>query len=249
MSNTRLSIVVPVYNEAAKIKQDLYSIFQFFESQNYSFEVIVVNDGSTDRTLEEIESFKKENGKLIEVISYAENQGKGFAVKSGMLQARGEIFLLADAGSCVPYHNLEEGFKILAEGYDLAWGARNMKDSVIVVQASYYRRILGNLFRFFIRSLMGLNGLTDTQCGFKLFTHAAAKKLFKNQKINGFSFDVELAVLAKKFGLSLKQFPVHWKNDPDSRVRVGKQLFTILKELFIIFLRKQEELRLENESS
>ena len=234
IKNIYLSIVVPVFNEERKIQGDLAVLFNYFEKQTYSFEVIVVNDGSTDKTVKEIDSFQMRSGHRVRIISYEKNRGKGYAVKNGALNASGQIVFFVDAGSCIPYEYTEKGLEILNRGYDLAWGARNMKESIILVQAPFYRRVIGNIFRTFVRALFGLWELTDSQCGFKLFKRESAKEIFGRQMVEGFSFDVELAVLAKKLGYRLKQFPVQWHNDRDSRVRVFSGFCRVAKELSIV---------------
>ena len=135
-----------------------------------------------------------------------------------MLQASGRYRLFADAGLCVPYSEIEKGLALLESGADVAIGSRKMAESQVVEQQAGYRRIGSSVFRLLVRNWMGLCD-SDTQCGFKLFTAKAAEQLFSAARIDGFMFDAEMLINARKFGLTVKEFPVEWRADPDSRYK------------------------------
>ncbi len=211
--NGLMSIVIPVYNEAGKIGNDIQSVCGYFKKD---FELIVINDGSTDKTEQILNSYMKKISQL-KVIHYAPNRGKGFAVKTGVLTARGEWILFADAGGCVPFSDVEQGLKLIRAGADVAIGSRHLRDSMIKKPQRLYRQWGGTLFRKIVRTLFSIGDIQDTQCGFKLFKHQAARSLFSTQKIEKFMFDLEWIQKAVYSGMDLKEFPVHWNSDGDSR--------------------------------
>jgi dolichyl-phosphate beta-glucosyltransferase len=211
--NPHLSVVIPCFNEARKIETDIQAALNYLMSQPYSFELILVDDGSSDGTAAILE---KSPG--LRAICYQPNRGKGHAVRTGMLQATGRYRLFADAGLCVPYSEIEKGLALLEAGADVAIGSRKMAESQIVEQPAGYRRIGSSVFGLLVRNWMGLR-YSDTQCGFKLFTAHAAERLFSAARIDGFMFDAETLINARKFGLTVKEFPVEWRADPDSRYK------------------------------
>lgn len=215
-SNIFLSIIIPAYNEQNKIEQDLAILYEYLLKQNYEYEVIVVNDGSEDGTYEVVKSLYSKYRNL-NCINYEINKGKGYAVKSGVLKAGGKYILFADAGTCVPYKEVEKGLNLLEDGYDVAIGSRALSESQIVKKQPTYRRIGSRIFGSFMRALMGIWKVHDTQCGFKMFKREAAYLIFNKNKIDGFMFDIETILNVKKLGLKLAEFPIAWENDPDTR--------------------------------
>ena len=211
-----LSIVIPAFNEEKKIHDDLTQIYDYFSKQDYIFEVIVVDDGSRDKTCELAKSFETRFQNL-KCIHYAQNRGKGYALKEGILQAKGEFVLFADAGTCVPFQEVEKGLSLLLDGYDAAFGSRALAGSLVIRSQPLYRRLGAWMFGLVIRWFMGIDWIKDTQCGFKIFRLQAAKKIFKKNRINGFMFDVETIWNARKMGFRTVEFPVIWKNDPDTK--------------------------------
>ena len=210
--NPYVSVVIPCFNEARKIETDIEAALNYFRAQPYSFELILVDDGSSDGT----PAILEKSG--AHAICYQPNRGKGYAVRTGMLQATGRYRLFADAGLCVPYSEIEKGMALLEVGADVAIGSRKMAESHVVEQQAGYRRIGSTVFGLLVRNWMGLR-YSDTQCGFKLFTAEAAERLFAAARIDGFMFDAETLINARKFGLTVKEFPVEWRADPDSRYK------------------------------
>ena len=225
-----LSVVIPCFNEARKIETDIQAALSYFGSRDYSFELILVDDGSSDGTAAILEQ-----AKAYSTICYKPNRGKGYAVRRGMLKACGRYRLFADAGLCVPFSEIEKGLALLESGADVAIGSRKMAESQVVEQQAGYRRIGSSVFGMLVRNWMGLR-YSDTQCGFKLFTARAAERLFSAARIDGFMFDAETLINARKFGLTVKEFPVEWRADPDSRYKPFSGSFRNLIELVRIQL-------------
>lgn len=212
----KLSIVVPVFNEARKITHDLELLESYLKNQPLPHEVIVVDDGSTDGTHQRVLEFTRTRP-AFRGIRYVQNRGKGNAVKVGMQLATGDVVMFVDAGSCVPYSCIERGLAVLQSGYDVALGSRAIAGSKILVESPLYRRIGSRIFGFFARRLIDLRPVRDTQCGFKMFRATAAERLFRIQLISGFMFDIELIANAKRLGYRTIEFPVEWTNDFDTR--------------------------------
>jgi dolichyl-phosphate beta-glucosyltransferase len=224
--NPHLSVVIPCFNEARKIETDIQAALSYFGSVEHalacsSFELILVDDGSADGTAEILNQATnklKHVPHSVRAICYKPNRGKGHAVRTGMLAARGRYRLFADAGLCVPYSEIEKGLALLEAGADVAIGSRKLSESHVVEQQAGYRRIGSSVFGLLVRNWMGLR-YSDTQCGFKLFTAQAAERLFSAARIDGFMFDAETLINARKFNLTVKEFPVEWHADPDSRYK------------------------------
>jgi len=211
--NPHLSVVIPCFNEARKIEIDIQAALTYFNARAYSYELILVDDGSSDGTAAIVEQSPG-----VRAICYQPNCGKGRAVRTGMMQATGRYRLFADAGLCVPFSEIEKGLALLEAGADVAIGSRKLSESQVVEKQAGYRRIGSSVFGFLVRNWMGLR-YSDTQCGFKLFTAEAAERLFSAARIDGFMFDAETLINARKFGLTVKEFPVEWRADPDSRYK------------------------------
>jgi len=213
-----LSLVIPAYNEGRKIHQDLQAAFSYLDGKGYAYEIIVVDDGSTDDTASEVRRFQSEHS-AVRYVGYGMNRGKGYALKTGILQAQGEVILFADAGNCVPYKDLENGLSLLEKGCDIAIGSRGLDGSRILVPQPLYRRIGSKCFSKVVRYLLGIKDIRDTQCGFKLFKRKAAHELFQMQITEGFMFDVETILNARRRGYQIEEFTVNWSNDADSRFK------------------------------
>ena len=225
-----LSVVIPCFNEAGKIETDIRAALEYFQSRPYSFELILVDDGSSDGTAAILE---KAAG--ARAVCYKPNRGKGYAVRAGMIQAQGRYRLFADAGLCVPFSEVERGLALLDAGADVAIGSRKLAESQVVEKQAGYRRLGSNVFGLLVRNWMGLR-YSDTQCGFKLFTAQAAARLFTAARSDGFMFDAEALINARKFGLTVKEFPVEWRADPDTRYKPFSGSFRNLLELIRIQL-------------
>jgi dolichyl-phosphate beta-glucosyltransferase len=214
-----LSVIIPAYNEEKKIDGDLEAALAYFERQPYSFEVIAVDDGSSDGTPAKLAEWERRHAPKVRAICYQPNRGKGYAVRTGMLAASGENRMFADAGLCVPFSETERGLAALGGGCDVAIGSRKLAASRIVQKQTAYRRRGSRVFGAVIRRAMGLQGIEDTQCGFKFFTARAAGDLFGRSRIDGFMFDAETLINARRLGMKICEFPVEWRADPDSRYR------------------------------
>jgi dolichyl-phosphate beta-glucosyltransferase len=192
----------------------------------------VVDDGSTDQTaLVAEQSFPSWPG--FTVLRNPENRGKGFSVKRGVLQARGRYILFSDADLSTPIQELEKLLAAIEDGYDIAIASRAHRESNVCVHQPWYRKMMGRIFNKLVR-LFAVSGISDTQCGFKCFKRQAARVIFQQQRLNGFSFDVELLYLAQKAGYSIKELPVVWINSPLSRVRPLHDSFHMLVDLWRI---------------
>ncbi len=230
-----LTVVVPAYNEASKIRGDLSEISHYLSSAGISYEIIVVDDGSTDMTGQAVEEFCKANPAIIYLRNEA-NRGKGYAVKRGVLAGNGRYISFIDAGLCVPPADIGMALDYLSRGYDIAIGSRGLPESCIVRKQSWYRRLGARVFARIAWRIMGLSEIKDTQCGFKFFRRDVARDLFSSLATAGFMFDVELLRRAVKRGYRIKQFAVTWSNDPDSRYRVFSGSLRISIELLKIRL-------------
>lgn len=228
-----LSIVIPVLNEEKKIAQDIHSALDFFERQKLQGEVIVVDDGSVDETAVIARRLSTDFSEEIKLISYQPNKGKGYAVKKGIHEATGEFILFADSGSCVPFDDALKGMNLLKQyRADVAHGSRFLPDSKIVIPRKWYRTLFSLLFRKFVTLYSRIPGeLTDTQCGFKMYKKEVAHRLYNDCQTEGFMFDIEIILRAKKQGYTIKEFPIEWKTDYDSRIQLSKTFFRMFKEL------------------
>jgi len=231
-----LSIVIPAYNEAAKIARDVDAAARFLVDQRLAGEILVVDDGSQDDTSKVAEAVPVPPGVERKVIRYAPHRGKGCAVRIGMTATRGEHSMFADSGLCVPFANALRGLAMIKQGEcDIAHGSRKLPESILKVPQPLYRRLLSRLFRTVIFGLMGIpRELTDTQCGFKLYRGDVARKLYRDCRSDGFMFDIEVLMRARRRGFTVREFPVEWVCDLDSRLCPTRNLFGILRELIRI---------------
>jgi dolichyl-phosphate beta-glucosyltransferase len=229
-----LSIVIPAYNEEARIGQTLQKIREYLARQDYAAEIIVVDDGSRDRTAEKAAEMLRgmKNGRIIR---RRRNAGKGYSVKEGILHSQGELVLFSDADLSTPIEELEKFLPWFHAGYDVVLGSRAFPDSDIQIRQNFFREFMGKSFNVFVR-LWLIKGIPDTQCGFKLFRGKAARDVFSQVKTRGFSFDVEALYLCLRSGYKIKQVPVCWRNSPPSKVRIFKSSIQMLLELVLIRL-------------
>jgi len=206
-----LSVVIAAYNEEARLPPTLDRLRAYLGQGSLAYEIVVVDDGSSDSTAE----VARARGAT--VVRNDTNRGKGFAARRGMLVARGRRRLMTDADLSTPIEDLPRLMARLDEGYDVAIGSRALPGSNVEVRQSAYREVMGRLFNLCVRAL-AVPGLHDTQCGFKLFTAAAAERSFEPARHHGFSFDVETLFIARRRGLRIAEVPVTWRNDTASRV-------------------------------
>ncbi len=223
-----LSIIIPVYNEAHKINKDITAASQFLRENRLSGEIIIIDDGSSDRTRD----IARQDSSVI-VLGDGQHHGKGWAVRQGMLIAKGRIVLFADSGVCTPYTFALIGMDLIDNNQcDLAHGSRKMTGSVIALPQPLYRRLSSWLIRqVFIWWLGTPSYLTDTQCGFKLYRGSIVPSLYEPCRTEGFLFDVEIILRAGQRGLRIKEFPIHWRADHDSRLSTRRHFTDIIREL------------------
>lgn len=213
MSRPDLSVVVPAYNEALRLPATLARVRGHLAARGLRHEIVVVDDGSSDGTAD----VARAAGEAVRVLRHEPNRGKGYAVRRGMLAATGERRLMTDADLSTPIDELGRLEAEIDRGVDVAIGSRAVAGARIEVRQPAYREATGRLFNVLVQALL-LPGLADTQCGFKLFTGAAAETAFRACRLDGFSFDVEALYVARRRGLRIAEVPVVWRNDTATRV-------------------------------
>lgn len=232
MSDLLLSVVIPAYNEEKRLPESLKKIKHFLRSQPYSSEIIVVDDGSSDKTLEaaqrELDAFKSK------VISNPGNKGKGYSVRNGVLHAGGRYILFSDADLSTPIEEITGFLTDLQEGSaGVVIGSRAIDRSSVEVRQNPFREFMGRTFNFLAQALT-FKGIQDSQCGFKAFTRQAAFDLFSRQTLDRFGFDVEIIYLAQKLGYKVIERPVVWRNSEGSRVRIVSDSLNMFLDLLRI---------------
>jgi len=230
--NDFLSVVVPAYNEETRITGTIEKIGSYLEDNFAESEIIVVDDGSTDGTASVITDLGRKFGN-IRLIQYAENAGKGYAIRKGVLSSQGNLLLISDADMSTPIEEVERLIPFIRRGFDIVIGSRGLEESDIIVRQPWYRQNMGKIFNLIVRVLV-IGGIRDTQCGFKLFKGDVSRTLFAKSRIDGFSFDVEILVLAKNEGYQIKEVPVRWVNSPNSKVKLMRDPIRMFLELFKI---------------
>jgi len=207
---------VPAYNERARIGATLEQILDHLRAQQWNAEIVVVDDGSRDDTLEILTRFSREHPQ-VRVLQNPGNQGKGYAVRNGMMNARGEILLFTDADLSSPISEASKLFAALEQGADVAIGSRWLDPTLQFQRQSLKRQALSRLYNIFLRMVL-LFPYRDTQCGFKAFTRHAAEKIFPQQRITRWGFDPEILFLAHRMGLKVAEVPVRWGHDERSKI-------------------------------
>ena len=226
-----LSVIIPAFNEAVRLKKVLPVLREFLRQSDFTWEVVLADDGSGDGTSQIPQNIFTENE--FQIIRYETNHGKGYAVKKGVQAAKGEICLITDADFSYPIGQFNKLKTFLDQGYDIAIGSRAFSESNIVVPQSWFRQGMGKGFRFLVKTL-GLGDFKDTQCGFKCFRREKVLPVFSKMKIDGFCFDVELLFIAKNWGLKIKEVPVELHDSASSKVHVIWSPLQMLWELIRI---------------
>lgn len=214
------SIVIPAYNEGARLGATLEKVLAYVHSQGWDAEVIVVNDGSRDHTADIVRSFAA-NEPTLRLVENPGNRGKGYSVRHGMLSARGQIVLFTDADLSSPIEEAPKLFAALEAGADIAIGSRWLRAETQTQRQPLHRQLFGRIFNLLLRLTLGLQ-FADTQCGFKAFNRPAVEAIFPRQKIERWGFDPEILFLARKFGFEVKEVPVAWAH------RVGTSINPLL---------------------
>ena len=228
-----ISIIIAAFNEEKRIIPSLLKIKEYINKQNIPYEIIVVDDGSTDHTHTVVRDLIKDIPYL-KVIHYAPNKGKGHALRTGVLASKGEIILLSDADLSTP---IEEFSKLLPlihnDKCDIAIGSRALALSEIVKKQPWWRQSMGKFFNRLVKTLV-IEDFKDTQCGFKVFRGDIARSLFKEAQIDRFAYDVEILAIGKKKGCKIVEAPVRWINSPESKVNPVKDSLQMLGDLLKI---------------
>jgi len=239
-----LSVIVPAYNEEKRLTGTLKEIDKYLRKQNYESEILVVSDGSTDKTCEVVRNLMTEinpsteqfdpeltaeglrvNGepnrtiKNLRLLEFPIKRGKGFGVHQGMLEARGDYRIFTDADNSTPLEQIEKMWPYFKEGFDIVIGSRDLKGAVLAPPQPWQRKFTGEAFKLVRKIIVGLWEIQDSQCGFKCFTKKAAESIFPKCIIDRFSFDAEVLLIAKKLKYKIKEIPIFWKNDLASKVK------------------------------
>jgi len=230
VSKPYLSIIIPAHNEAERLPPSLEKISSFLAKQDYSTEVIVVENGSTDETLAVAQSFLPRMDNLF--VFSEQERGKGLAVKRGMLEAVGKFRFLCDADLSMPIDQVTRFLPPQLENCDVAIGSRELPASRRIGEPKY-RHFIGRIFNTMVRWLV-LPGIQDTQCGFKCFRGEVAEAVFPLQNLKGMSFDAEALFIARRMGFKIREVPIDWYFDPDSRVRLVKDSMRMAFDLLRI---------------
>ena len=213
-----ISLVLPAYNEAKSIANTVSEVRDYFKSRGLRYEIIVAADGN-DGT-REIVSKMSEADPNIKVLGQVQRLGKGRGIRSAVAVARGAIIGFADADNKVPIDEFDKIREYLNQGFDLVFGSRALDRSRVERKQPLYRQLGSRGFAFFMHAVIGLQGIRDTQCGFKFFRHQTAKDLFRRQSIDGYMYDVEILALAEKLSYRMKEVPIRWRDDGDSRLQL-----------------------------
>ena len=216
LQNLTYSLVIPAYNEGARLAPTLEKVLGYMARHECDAEVIVVNDGSRDNTADIVRSFAQ-NHPALRLVENPGNRGKGYSVRNGVLHARGRVVLFTDADLSSPLEEIPKLLQALAAGADIAIGSRWLRAELQTKRQSLHRQLFGRIFNLLLRITLGLQ-FKDTQCGFKAFRQRAALAVFPLQRIEGWGFDPEILFLARKFGLKVQEVPVVWAHDGGTRI-------------------------------
>jgi dolichyl-phosphate beta-glucosyltransferase len=228
-----LSVVIPAFNEETRLPETLREVLRYLAAREYSSEVVVVDDGSTDATAKVVAGWSAPPVPL-RLVRHPDgaNHGKGAAVRRGMLAARGARRLFMDADNSTTCDQIAGFLPHLTEGYDVVIGSRDIAGSVIPIRQPWYKVLAGDAGNLFIRAL-AVPGIRDTQAGFKLFTERAVEEIFPRLTLDRWGFDVEILAIARRRGLRIKELPITWRNHPESKVGLSSY-FSVLREVWTV---------------
>ena len=210
------SIVIPAYNESLRLRATLEKVLAYVHGQHWDAEIVVVNDGSRDNTAEIIRQFAAQDS-AVRLVENPGNRGKGYSVRNGILNSRGDIVLFSDADLSSPIEETPKLLQAIANGADIAIGSRWLRAELQTKRQSPLRQVFGRVFNLLLRMILGLK-FKDTQCGFKAFTRTAARTILPLQKIERWGFDPEILFLARKFNFRVDEVPVHWGHSGGTRI-------------------------------
>lgn len=234
MSSPYLSVIIPAYNEETRLPRTLLAVDHYLSMQKYSYEILVVNDGSKDNTAHVLKRFETLVSHL-RFLDNKENHGKGYVVRQAMLEAQGEIRLFMDADNATTIDHVEKMIPLFEGGADVVIGSRDSKDAPGAQQAisqPFFKRLLGNCANLLIQ-IVAVPGIWDTQAGFKACTAHATQEIFSRANINRWGFDIEMLALARSLNFHISVIPTYWVNDPNTHVKLSGYLNTF-RELFIV---------------
>lgn len=222
-----LSVIIPAFNEEKRIESSLEKITQYLEKNIENYEVLVIDDGSTDATIEIVKKFKD---KKVRLIQNTKNMGKGFSVKIGMINAKYDPLLFTDADLSTPIEETKKFLEAIQQGADIVIASRNIPGSNIQVEQPKYRQVLGKAFPILVKNMV-LPDINDTQCGFKMFKKDVGRKIFPRQTLKRFAFDVEILFIAKELGYNIKELPVTWIDKEGSKLSPVKDSLRMFNEI------------------
>ena len=229
MSSIQLSVLIPAYNEEFRVCGTIELLEAYLEKQNYTWEIVVVDDGSIDKT----SAVVGEKHPEVRVITYSKNRGKGYATRIGAPQCKGDVILIYDADGSTPIEDVDKLWPVFEDGADIVIGSRAMDNSDVQVRQPLYRQSMGRIYNTLLRLLM-LTTFKDTQCGFKGVRSSCVDAVFPLMTMDGFGADCEMLFIAAKKGYRVDEFPVRWLNSPDTRVHPIFDSLDMIREVLII---------------
>lgn len=231
-----ISVIIPAYNESARILKTLSRIDEYLHDRFENFEIIVVNDGSLDDTGDKVLE-AKEKIPAIKYLSYQPNKGKGYALRQGVTRSTSDIVLISDADLSTPIEEMEKLLIYYEDGADIVIGSRALAESQIIIRQPWWRELMGKTFNRFVRKLL-LKNFRDTQCGFKLFKGSVAREIFSYCCLYRFAYDVEVLYLACQAGYKIKEVPIKWINSPGSKVKPLRDSFQMAMDVLRVRFKK-----------
>ncbi|MCC6933936.1 MAG: glycosyltransferase family 2 protein [Deltaproteobacteria bacterium] len=235
-----LSIVIPAYNEEQRIGLTLDQTIEYFAKKQISYEIIVVDDGSKDKTKIVVDTYCKKLP-LVKLLALEKNSGKGAAVSAGVVAAQGNVIIYMDADGATPIEEIERLFREIEAGAHIAIGSRALFSSETAIKTIWTRKLIGRIFNLIV-NIFVLPAVADTQCGFKMFRKIVAHEIFPRLKSSRFAFDVEILYLARKMGCIIAEVPINWNNVPGSKVNIISDSTDMLFDILTIPFRKYGKL-------
>lgn len=229
MNSEKISVVIPCFNEERNIASNIRKIFSYLEINFENFEIIAVNDGSTDKTIGELKNLQNEIP--LTIIDNFKNEGKGKVVRDGILKSNGEIVMFLDADLAIPVEELEKFLEEIRNGYDMSIASRFVPGGKVIQKVLWYRLIMEKIFRLIRTFIINNYKIKDTQCGFKVFKRDAAMKIFSLMTINRFAFDAEIIFIAGKLKYKIKELPITLQNPIRSHIRIFRDSLNMFFDL------------------